>query len=85
MGSASNKSLEVRKPKPTSIIRALFGLVLGLLIALTLVWLFLGDRVYYAASECSKGGRQCAIAVAVALGAVEVYDKNGRCIGTGCF
>jgi hypothetical protein len=56
----------------------------GVLISLVLVWFLIGGRISYAASECSKGVNQCVTGIAVALGLVDVYDKDGRCTGIGC-
>ena len=69
---------------PLSKARTLFGAVLGALVVLVVAWFLFGGRISYAASECSKGVKQCVVGVAVALGIVDVYDKNDRCIGVGC-
>lgn len=60
------------------------GKLAGAVVALAIVWLILGGRISYAAEECSKGAKQCAVGIAVALGIVDVYDKNGKCTGGGC-
>ena len=58
---------------------------LGAAIVLTVfIWLVFGGRITYAVAECSNGLGPCISAVAVALGIVDVYDKDGRCIGVGC-
>ena len=61
-----------------------FGTMLGALIVLVVAWFLFGGRISYAASECSKGMKQCVVGIAVALGIADVYDKNGRCTGAGC-
>ena len=57
------------------------GAALGVLVIVLLVF---GGRISYVVAECPKGVGPCMTAVAVALGIVDVYDKNGRCIGAGC-
>lgn len=54
------------------------------LIVLVVVWFMFGGRISYAATECSKGVGPCMLGVAVVIGIVDVTDKNGRCVGTGC-
>ena len=56
----------------------------GALVLLAFVWLVFGGRISYAVAECSKGAGPCISGVAVALGVVDIYDKNGRCVGVGC-
>lgn len=48
------------------------------------VWLVFGGRITFALAECSKGTGQCVSGIAVALGVVDIYDKNDRCVGVGC-
>ncbi len=76
------------KPQPNATsprkLNTLFGKILGALIVLVVAWLLFGERISYAASECSKGVTQCVVGIAVALGIVDVYDKNDRCTGAGC-
>ena len=60
------------------------GKAICAIVALAIVWLFFGGRVSYAAAECAKGTKQCVVGIGVALGIVDVYDKDGHCIGTGC-
>lgn len=64
--------------------RKLVGKVVGGIIVVAIVWLTFGGRITYAVAECSKGVKQCAVGIAVALGIVDVYDKDGRCTGGGC-
>lgn len=54
------------------------------LVLLAFVWLIFDGRISYALAECSKGVGPCIFGVAVALGTVDIYDKNGRCMGAGC-
>lgn len=63
---------------------SLIGKLVGAIVALAVAWLILGGRLLYAAEECSKGAKQCAVGIAVAVGLVDVYDKNGKCTGSGC-
>ena len=53
-------------------------------LCLVLAWFLFGGRIAYAASECSKGVTQCLVGIGVAVGIVDVYDKQGRCLGVGC-
>jgi len=79
----SDKDPEDRK-RTSLKANSILGRVVGVLIALALIWLLLGGRISYAAAECSKGVSQCVTGIAVALGVVDVYDKDGRCTGIGC-
>lgn len=54
------------------------------LVGLAIVWFLFGGRISYAVSECSNGVGRCVIGIVVALGIVDVYDKNNRCTGMGC-
>lgn len=63
---------------------ALAGKILGALALVVLAWFVVGGRINYAAFECSKGVKQCVVGIAVALGLMDVYDRDGRCTGVGC-
>lgn len=71
------------QPKQQRISRFLNRLVAAL-IAMVIVWFLIGGHISYAVSECSNGVGRCLAGVAVAVGIVDVYDKQGRCIGVGC-
>lgn len=72
-----------KQPKPS--VSPFIGRLLGAVVLLALAWLMLGGRVSYAIDRCSKGTtRQCVTGIGVALGLVDVYDKNGQCTGVGC-
>ena len=58
--------------------------ILTVLVVVAIVWLLLAGRISYAVSECSKGPKQCAIGIGVAVGLFDVYDKGNRCTGVGC-
>ena len=64
--------------------KAFIGTSMSLLILFLIAWFLFAGRISYAAAECSKGAKQCAVGVAVALGIVDVYDRNGHCTGLGC-
>ena len=51
---------------------------------LVFVWLAFSGRISYAVAECSKGAGACMLGVAVAMGIVDITDKNGQCVGVGC-
>lgn len=53
-------------------------------IVLVVIWFVFGGLISYAVTECSKGAGPCILVVAVALGIVDITDKNGRCVGVGC-
>lgn len=62
--------------------KKVLGGVVGVIILFALVWILFGGRIAYAVAECSKG--KCVTGIAVAIGLVDVYDKDGRCTGAGC-
>jgi len=70
--------------QPTSKVRSVFKAIPATLVLLVIAWFLFAGRISYAASECSKGVKQCVVGVGVALGVVDVYDKNGHCTGVGC-
>lgn len=65
-------------------LNSILGRIVGVLICFALVWFLLGGRISYVVAECSKGTSQCVTGIAVALGIIDVYDKDGRCTGAGC-
>ena len=74
----------VNREKETGKARAIVGTSATLLVFSVIAWFLFAGRISYAAAECSKGAKQCAVGVAVALGIVDVYDKKGHCTGVGC-
>jgi hypothetical protein len=84
MTSNSNNDSAKCKQQSTSG-NSLLGRVVGAIVLLAFLWLLFGSRISYAVAECSKGTGQCITGIAVALGVVDVYDKNDRCTGVGCY
>ena len=79
-GSEKSSPKGGRPPPKNSFV----GKVITAIAMIAIVCLLFGGRVSYAIAECSKGTKQCVVGVGVALGIVDVYDKNGHCTGDGC-
>jgi len=84
MSSSELGTKSARRERKTGKLHAIFGTLVGTLVFAVILWFLFAGRISYAASQCSKGPKQCAVGVAVALGIVDVYDKNGHCTGSGC-
>lgn len=80
--NSDKDSAKSKQPSPSG--SSLLGRVVGAIVLLAVVWLVFGSRISYSVAECSKGTSQCVTGIAVALGIVDVYDKNDRCTGVGC-
>ena len=83
MNDETELQSEANKARPSRAKTIAIGIISSLVVVAVAGFLLAG-QISYALSECSKGPKQCLLGIAVAVGLVDIYDKDNRCTGAGC-